>query len=152
MALDAPPAEQRRDRLREQRLALPDQPGVYLFSDDRGRVVYVGKAKSIRKRVASHFSNPTTYGIAKRLADEERKRLRRILDEVKPANHGLIVRTAAEGATAEELRRDVRRLLRQWESIESVAKRSKSPARRWRPLPATGRRRARGRRAPGRRP
>jgi excinuclease ABC subunit C len=62
MALDAPPAEQRRDRLREQRLALPDQPGVYLFRDVRGRVVYVGKAKSIRKRVASHFSAPTTYG------------------------------------------------------------------------------------------
>src|SRR4051795_5210602 len=62
MALDAPPAEQRRDRLREQRLALPDEPGVYLFRDARGRVVYVGKAKSIRKRVASHFSSPTTYG------------------------------------------------------------------------------------------
>jgi excinuclease ABC subunit C len=62
MAIDAPPAEQRRDRLREQRRALPDQPGVYLFRDARGRVVYVGKAKSIRKRVASHFSNPTTYG------------------------------------------------------------------------------------------
>jgi excinuclease ABC subunit C len=62
MAIDAPPAEQRRDRLREQRRALPDQPGVYLFHDARGRVVYVGKAKSIRKRVASHFSNPTTYG------------------------------------------------------------------------------------------
>jgi excinuclease ABC subunit C len=62
MAIDAPPAEQRRERLREQRLALPDQPGVYLFRDARGRVVYVGKAKSIRKRVASHFSNPTTYG------------------------------------------------------------------------------------------
>src|SRR4051794_16235739 len=62
MAVDAPPAEQRRDRLREQRLALPDQPGVYLFRDARGRVVYVGKAKSIRKRVASHFSNPTVYG------------------------------------------------------------------------------------------
>jgi excinuclease ABC subunit C len=62
MAIDAPPAEQRRDRLREQRLALPDQPGVYLFRDARGRVVYVGKAKSLRKRVASHFSNPTVYG------------------------------------------------------------------------------------------
>src|SRR6185436_15883467 len=61
MAVDAPPAEQRRERLREQRLALPDQPGVYLFRDARGRVVYVGKAKSIRKRVASHFSNPTVY-------------------------------------------------------------------------------------------
>jgi excinuclease ABC subunit C len=44
------------DRRRE----LPDEPGVYLFRDARGRVIYVGKAKSIRKRVASHFSNPST--------------------------------------------------------------------------------------------
>ncbi len=40
----------------EQRRALPDQPGVYLFRDAKGRVIYVGKAKSIRKRVASHFA------------------------------------------------------------------------------------------------
>ena len=46
------PADKRRE--------LPDQPGVYLFRDERGRVMYVGKAKSIRKRVASHFSNPST--------------------------------------------------------------------------------------------
>src|ERR1044072_8475720 len=57
MAVETPP-----ERLREQRLALPDQPGVYVFRDRRGRVIYVGKAKSIRKRVASHFSNPTVYG------------------------------------------------------------------------------------------
>jgi len=44
------------DRRRE----LPDQPGVYLFRDRRGKVIYVGKAKSIKKRVASHFSNPST--------------------------------------------------------------------------------------------
>jgi excinuclease ABC subunit C len=42
--------------LAEQRRALPEKPGVYLFRDARGRVIYVGKAKSIRKRVASHFS------------------------------------------------------------------------------------------------
>ena len=46
----------RKDRLAEQRKALPDQPGVYLFRDAKGRVIYVGKAKSIRKRVASHFT------------------------------------------------------------------------------------------------
>jgi excinuclease ABC subunit C len=40
----------------EQRRDLPDQPGVYLFRDGKGRVIYVGKAKSIRKRVTSHFS------------------------------------------------------------------------------------------------
>src|ERR671916_3344294 len=53
----APSADSRETRLREQRRALPDQPGVYLFRDVRGRVIYVGKAKSIRKRVASHFSS-----------------------------------------------------------------------------------------------
>src|SRR6201995_772257 len=46
------PADRRRD--------LPDEPGVYLFRDQRGKVIYVGKAKSIRKRVAPHFSNPST--------------------------------------------------------------------------------------------
>src|SRR4051794_572206 len=46
--------------LAEQRKNLPDQPGVYLFRDARSRVLYVGKANSIRKRVQSHFSNPST--------------------------------------------------------------------------------------------
>jgi excinuclease ABC subunit C len=55
-------SEGRRTRLAEQRKTLPDGPGVYLFRDDKGRVIYVGKAKSIRKRVASHFSNPVTRG------------------------------------------------------------------------------------------
>src|ERR1700744_3864121 len=44
----------------ERRRELPDEPGVYLFHDARGKVIYVGKAVSIRKRVASHFSNPST--------------------------------------------------------------------------------------------
>ena len=69
-----------------------------------------------------------TYGISKRLPDEERKRLRRILDEVRPAGHGLIVRTAAEGATADELRRDVARLSQQWDRIDSLAKTARTPA------------------------
>jgi excinuclease ABC subunit C len=50
------------DRLAQQRRALPDAPGVYLFRDARGRVIYVGKAKSIRKRVASHFSARSQFG------------------------------------------------------------------------------------------
>ena len=48
--------------LAEQRKNLPDQPGVYLFRDGRGRVIYVGKAKSIRKRVASHFAKAHVGG------------------------------------------------------------------------------------------
>jgi ribonuclease E len=69
---------------------------------------------------------PDTYGISKRLPDDERKRLRRILDGIRPADAGLIVRTAAEGATQEELERDVRRLRNQWEQISALAAKSKS--------------------------
>ncbi|MEI7625497.1 MAG: excinuclease ABC subunit UvrC [Actinomycetota bacterium] len=55
-------SQTRIERLTEQRRALPAQPGVYLFRDARGRVIYVGKAKSLRQRVASHFSNPMRHG------------------------------------------------------------------------------------------
>ena len=61
--------------LSEQRRALPDQPGVYLFRDGEGRVIYVGKAKSIRKRVASHFTKapvPSSPGHAELVAAVER--------------------------------------------------------------------------------
>jgi excinuclease ABC subunit C len=55
-------AEPEFDKVRDQRRALPDAPGVYLFRDADGRVLYVGKAKSIRKRVGSHFSGKTARG------------------------------------------------------------------------------------------
>jgi ribonuclease E len=83
---------------------------------------------SLPGRFVVLIPNSDTYGISKRLPDEERKRLRRILDEVRPAGHGLIVRTAAEGSTAEELQRDVARLLSQWERIEEKARTSRAPA------------------------
>jgi ribonuclease E len=68
---------------------------------------------------------PDTYGISKRLPDDERKRLRRVLEGLRPKDAGLIVRTAAEGATADELERDVRRLTEQWKQISELAARSK---------------------------
>ena len=55
-------AARRPARLADQRKHLPDGPGVYLFRDEQGKVLYVGKAKSIRKRVAGHFSNRVTRG------------------------------------------------------------------------------------------
>jgi ribonuclease E len=71
---------------------------------------------------------PETYGISKRLPDDERKRLRRVLEGLRPPDAGLIVRTAAEGATDVELRRDVERLRAQWEQVSKVAARAKAPA------------------------
>ena len=72
--------------------------------------------------------NSETYGISRRLDDDERKRLRRILDEVRPTGHGLIVRTAAEGSSSAELGRDVRRLVAEWEGIESQTKSASVPS------------------------
>jgi ribonuclease E len=72
--------------------------------------------------------NSTAYGISKRLEDAERKRLRRIVDDIRPEGHGLIVRTAAAGASAEELGNDVERLAAQWESIAAEATRGQGPA------------------------
>jgi ribonuclease E len=83
---------------------------------------------SLPGRFVVLIPNSSTYGISKRLSDDERKRLRSILDNVKPKQHGVIVRTAAENVTSEEIERDVLRLLKQWEQIDTLAKRSQAPA------------------------
>ena len=82
---------------------------------------------SLPGRFVVLIPNSKTYGISKRLPDDVRKRLRNILDRVKPAEHGLIVRTAAENATEHELRADMTRLLDQWATIEAKAKKVNSP-------------------------
>ena len=82
---------------------------------------------SLPGRFVVLIPNSTTYGISKRLPDDVRKRLRGILDRVKPAEHGLIVRTAAEAATEEELRADMTILLDQWEDIATQAAKAQRP-------------------------
>lgn len=72
--------------------------------------------------------NSDTYGISKRLPDKERKRLRKILDRVKPKGAGIIVRTAAENVTEDEIVADVKRLADQWGAIEKLAKQNSSPS------------------------
>jgi ribonuclease E len=66
-------------------------------------------------------------GISRKLPDTERARLKKLLREVIPADAGVIVRTAAEGASEEELRADVERLKRQWQTIEDEVKNGKAP-------------------------
>ncbi len=66
-------------------------------------------------------------GISRRLPDEARKRLKTLLKRVKPPEHGVIVRTAAEAATEEALEADLRRLLSIWEDIQKRSKRVKAP-------------------------
>src|SRR5918992_115995 len=89
-------------------------------------------------RLTSQISLPGRYlvyvpdgsmtGISRKLPDKERNRLKQILKKVMPENAGVIVRTAAEGATEEELSRDVSRLSAQWENIQRQAKTASAPA------------------------
>ncbi len=72
----------------EQRRRLPDQPGVYLFADRDGKVIYVGKATSIRKRVAGHFAGKSTRG-------------REMVDQVASIDF-LVTETEAEALLAEQ--------------------------------------------------
>jgi ribonuclease E len=72
--------------------------------------------------------NADSLGVSRRLSDTERKRLRDIAQELRPKGHGLIVRTAAEGASAADVKRDLERLLQTWEEIDKRAKQSKAPA------------------------
>jgi len=71
-------------------------------------------------------NNPMT-GISRKLPDRERSRLKTILKAVVPEDGGVIVRTAAEGASEEELGRDVARLAAQWTDIEAKSKTSSPP-------------------------
>ena len=72
--------------------------------------------------------NSQVFGISRRLPDEERKRLRSAVKKAKPDGHGIIVRTAAEGATEEALAQDVERLVSEWDEIAKKAKKAKAPS------------------------
>lgn len=65
-------------------------------------------------------------GISRKLPDSERSRLKKLLKEIVPEDHGVIVRTAAEGATAEQLKNDVERLTKSWKEIQRKAKVAKT--------------------------
>ena len=72
--------------------------------------------------------NSDVSGISRRLPDAERRRLRAIFKELKPEQHGLIVRTAAEGASREALAADLDRLVGEWAQIDKRAKKAKAPS------------------------
>ncbi|GAA2690999.1 Rne/Rng family ribonuclease [Actinoplanes palleronii] len=74
-----------------------------------------------------YVPNGNASGISRKLPDNERKRLRDILKKLVPDGAGVIVRTAAEGATEDELARDVKRLQAQWEDIQARAAEGNAP-------------------------
>jgi ribonuclease E len=75
-----------------------------------------------------YVPNGNASGISRKLPDTERKRLRDVLKKLVPDGAGVIVRTAAEGASEDELARDVKRLQAQWEDIQAKAAGGHAPA------------------------
>jgi len=108
----------------------------------RGETILVQAVKDPMKtkgaRLTTEISLPGRFvvyvphgeglGVSRRLEDEERNRLKAILKDLAPKQGGVIVRTAAEGASAEDIERDLDFLQRLWKSIEARAKETKAPS------------------------
>jgi ribonuclease G len=82
---------------------------------------------SLPGRFVVYVPHGEGLGVSRRLDDDERNRLKGILKECAPKEGGVIVRTAAEGASAEDIERDLDFLQRLWKSIEARAKDAKAP-------------------------
>jgi ribonuclease E len=83
---------------------------------------------SLPGRYLVYVPNGSMNGISRKLPDTERARLKKILKEVLPDDAGVIVRTAAEGATEEQLTLDVQRLTSQWAEISHAVESVQAPA------------------------
>ena len=83
---------------------------------------------SLPGRYLVYVPNGSMNGISRKLPDSERARLKKILKEILPEDAGVIVRTAAEGATEEQLTLDVQRLQAQWEDIQKKVEKGNAPA------------------------
>ena len=83
---------------------------------------------SLPGRYLVYVPNGSMTGISRKLPDTERTRLKKILREIVPEDAGVIVRTAAEGASEAELTADVERLTKIWDGIQRRAKTASAPA------------------------
>ena len=82
---------------------------------------------SLPGRYVVYVPNGNMNGISRKLPDSERVRLKKILKDIIPEEASVIVRTAAEGATEEQLTLDVQRLQAQWDSIQKKLKKAVPP-------------------------
>jgi len=112
-----------------------------LLSEGQEVLVQVSKEPLGTKgtRITSHISLPGRYlvymptvdhvGVSRRIKDErERKRLREVVQGMKPPSGGLIVRTASEGAEPDEIRNDMEFLLRLWSNVQKKKESSAAPS------------------------
>ncbi len=116
------------DRRIEQVLK-PGQSVVVQVTKDplRGKGARLTAQISLPGRYLVYVPDGGASGISRRLPDSERERLRKIVKEIRPSEAGVIVRTAAEGASRDELAADLERLKKAWESIKGKSKRGRPP-------------------------
>lgn len=104
---------------REQVEALPEGPGVYIFEDDEGNPLYVGKSVTVRRRVLSHFASDTARGAEMKLAQSVRK-LKGI------PTHGELSALLLESDLVKELQPRYNRMLRR-KQLVTLALESRTP-------------------------
>ncbi|WP_137723646.1 translation initiation factor IF-2 N-terminal domain-containing protein [Prescottella subtropica] len=111
-----------RERKIEQALKPGDQVVVQVSKDPVGhKGARLTTQISLAGRFLVYVPGGTSTGISRKLPDTERKRLKEILREIVPADAGVIIRTASEGVSEDELSRDVTRLQSQWATIQEQA-------------------------------
>ncbi|MGI8708727.1 MAG: Rne/Rng family ribonuclease [Actinomycetota bacterium] len=108
----------------------PGQPILVQVTKDpmRAKGARLTALVSIAGRHLVLVPKARSLGVSRRLSDAERERLRDLAQALRPSEHGLIVRTAAEGVSKEDLERDLKRLLDTWTEIDQRAGGAKAPA------------------------
>ena len=108
----------------------PGQPILVQVTKDpmRSKGARLTALISIAGRHLVLVPNAKSIGVSRRLPDGERERLRTAAQELRPSEHGLIVRTAAEGTQMPDLERDLERVVAAWDEIEQKSKKAKAPA------------------------
>jgi ribonuclease E len=125
---DASALEGRAPRI-EQALKSGQQVVVQVTKDPIGhKGARLTSQVSLPGRYMVYVPEQSMTGISRKLPDTERARLKALLKTLKPEGAGVIIRTAAEGASEEDLTADLRRLQAQWEVIEKKAKKETAPA------------------------
>jgi ribonuclease E len=119
---------ERGDRRIEQALKAGQSVIVQVTKDPlRGKGARLTAQISLPGRYLVYVPDGGASGISRRVADAERERLRKILKKVRPSEAGVIVRTAAEGASEEDLGADLDRLKKIWEQVRRRARRARAP-------------------------
>ncbi|MDR2114694.1 MAG: Rne/Rng family ribonuclease, partial [Bifidobacteriaceae bacterium] len=113
----------------EQALASGDSVMVQVTKDPIGhKGSRLTSQITLAGRYLVYVPSGSMTGISRRLPENERQRLKKLLKQIVPEGAGVIVRTAAEGATDTELKADVERLAQAWEKIQQKAATASAPS------------------------